>query len=380
MPAGDAGAAPGPVRRARLAGRWQRGVPAPVGILLAPAALCYRGAVALHRAAYAVGLRRTRRLPCRVVAVGNLTVGGTGKTALVELLARALAGRGRRVAIVSRGYGGRAPGPAAVVSDGRRAILDAAQAGDEPVLLARRLADVSGGVPVVVGRDRFHAGALALERFGADLLILDDGFQHRRLHKDVEILCLDGRAPWGPGGLLPRGSLRESPDAVRRAHLLVVTRAEASRRLAEIEAELARRAPGVPIARAAYRVTGVRHLTSGERRPLESLRQIPALAFAGIAVPEAFEETLAGCGIAPREIVPFPDHHAYRTADLSALAGRARKAGAQVLLTTDKDGVRLPDPSRWSAGLEVWIVEVRLELTDPGGVWWSTLTARLDRP
>jgi tetraacyldisaccharide 4'-kinase len=342
--------------------------------------LCYRGAVALHRGTYSIGLRRTRRLPCRVVGVGNLTVGGTGKTALVELLARALAERGHRVAILSRGYGGRAPHPATLVSDGERILLGAAEAGDGPVLLARRLADVGGGIPVVVGRDRFRAGALALERFGADLLILDDAFQHRRLHKDVEILCLDGQAPWGPGGLLPRGSLRESPGAVRRAHLLVVTRAAAAPRLAEVEAELARRAPGLPIARASYRVTGARDLGSGAWRRVESLRQTPALAFAGIAVPEAFAETLAGCGIAPRELVPFPDHHAYRPADLSALAARARSAGARALFTTEKDGVRLPHPSRWAADLAVWAVEVRLDLTDPGGAWWPALAARLGHP
>jgi tetraacyldisaccharide 4'-kinase len=366
------------VRRARLARLWHGGLPAPVGALLAPAALGYRGAVALHRAAYAVGLRRTRRLACRVVAVGNLTVGGTGKTALVEVVARALAGRGHRVAILSRGYGGRTPGPAAVVSDGERVLLGPAEAGDEPVLLARRLGDVAGGIPVVVGRDRFRAGSLALERFGADVLVLDDGFQHRRLHKDVEILCLDGRAPWGPGGLLPRGSLRESPAAVRRADLLVVTRAATSPRLAELEAELAERAPGRPIARAWYRPTGARRLGSGERRPIESFRQVPVLAFAGIAMPDAFAETLTGGGIAPREVVPFPDHHAYRPADLAALAAHARAAGARVLLTTDKDAVRLPDPARWAAGASVWAVEVRLELDDPGGAWWATLTARVD--
>jgi tetraacyldisaccharide 4'-kinase len=360
-------------QRARLTRAWKNGLPAPLGTVLLPAALCYRGGLALHRVAYAIGLLRTRRLPCRVVAVGNLTVGGTGKTPVVELVARTLAGQGHRVAILSRGYGGRTRGPVGVVSDGERLLLGPAEAGDEPVLLARRLSDVPGGVPVVVGRDRFRAGVSAFARFDPDVVILDDGFQHRRLHKDVEILCLDARAPWGHGGLLPRGSLREPPAAARRAHLLVVTHVEASRDLRALEAELARRAPGAPIARASYEATGVRHLASGERRPLDVLRQVPVLAFAGIAVPANLAETLAGCGIVPRAFVPFPDHHPYQPADLARLEHEARTVGAEILLTTEKDAVRIP---AWVA-LPVWAVEVRLALTDPGGVWWQTLAARL---
>jgi len=360
-------------QRARLTHAWKNGLPAPLGTVLLPAALCYRGGLALHRAAYALGLLRTRRLPCRVVAVGNLTVGGTGKTPLVELIARTLAGQGHRVVVLSRGYGGRAPGPVSVVSDGEHLLLGPAEAGDEPVLLARRLSDVPGGVPVVVGRDRFRAGISALSRFDPDVIILDDGFQHRRLHKDVEILCLDARAPWGHGGLLPRGSLREPPAAARRAHLLVVTHAEASRDLPTVEAELARRAPGAPIARASYEATGARHLASGERRALDAVREVPALAFAGIAVPASLAETLAGCGIVPRAFVPFPDHHPYQAADLARLEREARAVGAEILLTTEKDAVRLPA----SVGLPVWAVLVRLVLTDPGGVWWRMLTTRL---
>src|SRR5262249_6573101 len=147
-----------PATRARLHRAWQDGLPAPWDALLAVASVAYRGGLAARQAAYAVGLRRTRRLPARVVAVGNLTVGGTGKTPLVEWLARELTARGRRVAILSRGYGRRAGEPVSLVTDGTRLLLTARDAGDEPVLLARRLS----GVPVVVGPDRYRAGAWAI--------------------------------------------------------------------------------------------------------------------------------------------------------------------------------------------------------------------------
>ena len=366
---------PGP-RRARLVRAWRKGLPAPWDALLAPAVLAYRGGLALRRAVYACGLRRTRSLPCRVVAVGNLTVGGTGKTPLVELVVRELAARGRRVVVLSRGYGRRGGEPVDAVSDGAGLLLTAREVGDEPFLLARRLLDVPGGVPVVVGRDRFRAGLWAMARFHPDSFVLDDGFQHLRLRKDVEVVCLDARAPWGRGGLLPRGSLREPPTALRRAHLLVLTHAAACPDLAALEAELGRTAPGAPVARASYVVEEVSDLASGTRQSLEALRSRPVLAFAGIAVPENFAGTLAALGVTPREFVAFPDHHAYDAADLRALETRARDGGAEVLVTTEKDAVRLSP----SATMPVWAVAVRLALRDEHGAWLAALYARLGIP
>jgi tetraacyldisaccharide 4'-kinase len=363
-------------RHARLVNAWRRGLPAPWRTLLAPCALAYRSGLRLRNATYALGVARTRRLPCRVLAVGNLTVGGTGKTPLVELIARTIAERGRSVAIVSRGYGGRATAPVSLVSDGTRVLLGAAEAGDEPVLLARRLLDVPRGVPVVVGRDRFRAGALAVARFAPDVVVLDDGFQQRRLAKDVEVVCLDARAPWGHGGLLPGGSLREPPKSIRRAHLLVLTHAEACPDLVAARVEVGRLTPVVPVAVATLEPIGVLDVASGQARPLAALAARPALAFAGIAAPERFIETLGGLGITPRAFVPFPDHHPYAPEDLDALATRARAAGAEVLLTTEKDAVRLRAP----AALPVWALQVRLHLTDADGAWWAALLARLGLP
>jgi tetraacyldisaccharide 4'-kinase len=303
-----------------------------------------------------------------VVAVGNLTVGGTGKTPLVEWLARELTVRGRRVVILSRGYGRRGGGNSLLVSDGRQVFLSPREAGDEPVLLARRLV----GVPVVVGRDRHRAGAWALPRFGPDVLLLDDGFQQRGLATDVDIVCLDARAPWGPRGLLPRGSLREPASALGRAHLLVLTGAAGAVRDA-VPDEVRRHAPGAPIAWASYEPESTLDPKTGTDGPIESLRAHPLLAFAGIAMPERFAATLAGLAVTPRDFVAFPDHHPYTPADLAALEARARAVGAEWLLTTEKDAVRLPDPGE----LPVRALRVRLRLDDPGGAWWCVLEARL---
>jgi tetraacyldisaccharide 4'-kinase len=359
----------GPTRRARLAAAWREGLPAPWDWLLAAAAWGYRSGLALRGAAYRSGLRRTRRLPSPVVAVGNLTVGGTGKTPLVEHLARALQARGRRVVILSRGYRRQGSGAVELVSDGVRVLLDARAAGDEPYLLARRLT----GVPVVVGRDRYRTGQWALARFGPAVLLLDDGFQQMRLAKDVEIVCVAARAPWGRRGLLPRGSLREPPAALGRAHLLVVTGSGAPAGSAAVLAELRRYAPDAPIAHAAYEAEGVVDTRSGQGVDIAQLRARPPLAFAGIAAPESFAATLDALGVRPRAFVAFPDHHAYRPADLAALERRAAAVGAEVLLTTEKDATRLPAPGT----VPVWALRVRLRLEDRDGEWWRALDARL---
>jgi tetraacyldisaccharide 4'-kinase len=356
--------------RARLERAWRDGLPAPWDALLAGAALAYRGGLAARQAAYALGLWRTRSLACQVVAVGNLTVGGTGKTPLVELIARGLADRGRRVAIVSRGYGRRSTEPVSVVADGQGLRLTAREAGDEPWLLARRLP----GIPVVVGRDRHRAGALALARFAAEVLVLDDGFQQRSLRTDASVVTMDARAPWGHRGLFPRGSLREPPAALARAHAVVLTRAgrdadEARRAEAEVRAV----APHVRIGHAVYEAEGVEDLRSGAVAPIGTLEAGAWLAFAGLAAPERFLATLEALGAPPRELVVFPDHHAYTPADLARLEARAETIGAVGLLTTEKDAVRLPDLGR----LPAWALRVRLRLDEGEAAVWAALAARL---
>jgi tetraacyldisaccharide 4'-kinase len=330
--------------------------------------------------AYRRGWLARGRLPCAVVSVGNLAVGGTGKTPAVEMVARWLTEDGRRVAIVSRGYGRHPGAPVELVSDGVAPRLSAERAGDEPLLLARRLP----GVAVVVGADRLAAGQWAVTELQPDVVLLDDGFQQRRLRKDVEIVCLDARAPWGPGGLFPRGTLREPPSALARAHLLVLTRADARRNLAGLFEEVRQYAGPVPCLAADYAFEGLWELHSGARQSRNAVEGRGILAFAGIAAPERLAEALAGQGAIVRGFVAFPDHHRYTPRDLGAVTRRARAVGATLLVTTEKDAVRLALPAPagrvGEEALPIWVLRVRLEpvASAPVDAWRAALRAGVD--
>lgn len=368
---------PGALRRGRMLRAWREGRVGTLGLALAPAAWAYRFGLAVREAAYRRGWLHRGRAPCPVVSVGNLTVGGTGKTPAVEMVARRLVEDGRRVAIVSRGYGRRSSAAVELVSDGGAPRLTVERAGDEPLLLARRLP----GVAVVVGADRLRAARWAVEHLRPDVVLLDDGFQQRRLLKDVEIVCVDARAPWGAGGLFPRGTLREPPSALARAHLLVATRAGGGRSHAGLLGELRHHAGPAPCLATDYVVEGLEDLASGARHDLDALRGRSVLAFAGIAAPERLADTLATGGALVRDVVAFPDHHTYRPRDLDAVTRRARAVGAGILVTTEKDAVRLP--AAGAPALPVWVLRVRLEpvpaQADLAEAWWSELRARVDR-
>jgi tetraacyldisaccharide 4'-kinase len=221
-------------------------------------------------------------------------------------------------------------------------------------------------------------------------VLLDDGFQQRRLRKDVEIVCLDARAPWGRGGLFPRGTLREPASALARAHLVVLTGSGGDPDPGGLRSEVRRRIGPVPCLPADYAVDGLEELQSGARRPGTDLRGRAVLAFAGIAAPERLAETLAAHGALVREVIAFPDHHRYEARDLEAVVARGRAVGAQLLVTTEKDAVRLPSrghppaeigsPAAWprDAGLPVCALLVRLVPVDEADDWRAALCARID--
>ena len=377
---------PGAFRRGRLVRAWREGRTGPLRFVLTPLAWAYRGGLAVRELAYRRGWLARGRLPCPVVSLGNLTVGGTGKTPAVEMVARWLTDEGRRVVIVSRGYGRRPGAPVELVSDGGAPRLPAERAGDEPLLLARRLP----GVAVVVGADRLRAGQWAVANLRPDVVLLDDGFQQRRLVKDVEIVCLDARAPWGPGGLFPRGTLREPRSALTRADLIIVTRADARRNLAGLFGEIRHHGGSAPCLAADYAVEGLEDLASGALHLASALAGRGVLAFAGIAAPERLSETLTAHGANVRDVVAFPDHHAYRPSDLDAVRRRARAMGASLLVTTEKDAVRLRPPGTtgaWApsgqageALAPIWVLRVRLEPAGGPSLegWRAELRARVD--
>lgn len=292
-------------------------------------------------------------LGCLVVVVGNLTVGGTGKTPVVEKFARALRDRGRKVAILSRGYRSKAPPmwkkwwyrishteepPPRIVSDGRRVLLDSEQAGDEPYMLARNLP----GVHVIVDKNRVKAGAFAIKKFGCDTLILDDGFQYLPLKGRLNLLLVDKTNPFGNGFLLPRGILREPIKHLRRASYVFLTKSDGERDM-ELEELIRSHNPGVDIIECAHRPQYLQRFGSDERQPLEWLDGKKVGAFSGIAVPESFEKFVRDLGGHIAFTRRFLDHYRFTSEDFVSIFTEGIEQKVEFIVTTEKDAVRLPE-------------------------------------
>ncbi|MGH7323304.1 MAG: tetraacyldisaccharide 4'-kinase [Candidatus Rokuibacteriota bacterium] len=346
----------------RVARGWEEGFPPGPTLVLGALARGYQGFLGAREWLYERGVLHSQALACPVVAIGNLTVGGTGKTPAVELAVRTLAEVGHRPAVVSRGYRRQSRG-VQVVADTASIRLDPEDAGDEPFLLARRLP----GVPVIVGVNRYQAARLAVVRFAVTVVVLDDGFQHRTLRKNLEIVMTRARRPWGNGRVLPGGPLREPLSALARADLIVAAGAARDTDLDEVRATALRHAPGVPVIGARYAPVECWQADHMREQSLPSLSGARLLAFAGIAAPEAFQATLADLGVGVVEMIPFADHHWYAQDDLRSLDERAVTQGAQGLVTTEKDWVRLRRlqlPRR-----PLYVVSVRLELVIGADEW-----------
>jgi tetraacyldisaccharide 4'-kinase len=293
----------------------------------------YRWAVQARVLFYDVGLLRTKRLPCPVISVGNVTVGGTGKTPLVMALARGLMDRGIPVAILSRGYKGKkTSGP--LVSDGQIVFLSPEESGDEPFLMAKSLK----GIPVLVGKDRFVTGRMALQRFGIRGLLLDDGYQHLQLYRDLNILLIDSHIGFGDHHLLPRGILREPLSHLRRVHLFLLTKVEDLEACQPLEAKLHQIHPSSPVFHSHYEPLGLIG-PEEEWEELHSLKGKKALVLSGIANPNYFSSLLKKCGMEIVKEAIFPDHHLYTAKDLAFLEKQGK--GADWFVTTEKDMVKL---------------------------------------
>jgi tetraacyldisaccharide 4'-kinase len=315
---------------------------------LAALSFAWRGGLALRRSAYALGLRRRRRLPRPVVSVGNLAVGGTGKTPFTAFLAEAIVAKGLRPAILSRGYG-----PPAKVSgpDGR-------VRSDEGAVLDHRL---GGRVPQVEDPDRARGAATALARDGAiDVFLLDDGFQHWQVARDLDVVLLDATDPFGGGRLLPRGRLREPPAALARAHLVVLTRASLAGPAAVGRAREAIRAhTEAPLATADL-VSAAVEVEGGARAP-SWLSGRPVFALSGVGNPAAFARTLEALGARVAGRRDLPDHARLAPEDLDAARRAARDVGAAVVVLTRKDAVKLgPLPA------DVAILDVEVRIVEGG--------------
>jgi len=314
-------------------------------------------------------------LGCLVVVVGNLTVGGTGKTPVVEKFARALADRGRKVAILSRGYKSKSAPlwkkwwyalthteepPPKIVSDGERVLLDSDEAGDEPFMLARNLP----GVIVLVDKNRVKSGAFAIKKFGCDTLVLDDGFQYLPLKGRLNLLLVDKTNPFGNGHLLPRGILREPIKHLRRASYVFLTKSNGQRD-PELEALIKEHNPEADIIECAHRPRylqrfGVAADSAAGREPLTWLKGRRVLAFSGIATPESFEKFLRDFGALVVARERFLDHYRYADEDFAALFALAREKGAECLITTEKDAVRIPE--NYVCPLPLYYLRLEIEI------------------
>ena len=295
----------------------------------------------LRESLYRRGTLRSYTFPVPVVSVGNLTLGGSGKTPMVQYLARQLQERGWHPAIISRGYGGKARDKINIVSDGTHLLLAADLAGDEPRLLAETLP----GVPVLTGIVRRFPAQRAID-MGADVLLLDDGFQHLQIRRDVNLVLFNTDRLAGNSRVFPGGDLREPVAALHRATSFVMTgvRADNHERAEKFAALLQSRFPATPVSLTGYGVQGPVRLDDQGRlvaAEAAALAQGPWFGFAGIAHPDSFRQTVQERGVALADFAALDDHQRYSPESLAKLARRASQAGARGLITTEKDLVKL---------------------------------------
>ena len=356
-----------------MAGRRRNRIDRVVRCVLFVASRFYRMAVQFRHWLYDKRFIRNQALGCLVVSIGNLTCGGTGKTPVVEVFARSLSARGRKVAILSRGYrrkkrsfweklmhafhSGEMELPPQVVSDGKNLLMDSEHAGDEPYMLASNLPDVA----VVVDKDRVKSGIHAIDEFETDVIILDDGFQYLRLKPHINIVLVDSTAPFGNGHVLPRGILREPIKNIRRADYIFLTKSDGSHKNQHLKRFLRRHTRRAEIIECCHRP---RHLvklfTERENVELEFLKGKKVAALSAIARPESFEEFLEQLGAVLVARDHFADHHRYSQQEIIDFINTAKSHGAEMIVTTEKDAVRIPHIER--CDVPIYYLRIQIDI------------------
>jgi tetraacyldisaccharide 4'-kinase len=339
--------------------------------LLAVCSKIYQLVINVRGSLYDFRILRDATLGVQVIAVGNLTWGGTGKTPVVEKFARELRDQGRNVAILSRGYRSKPQPfhqallnrlllrqdttPPRVVSDGKSLLLDSEMAGDEPYMLASNLKDVV----VLVDKDRVKSGRYAIEKFGCDTLLLDDGFQYRKLSgRRRDVVLVDSQDPFGNGRLVPRGPLRESPSHLSRASTIFITKSDGNteklrRRIAELN-------PNAGIIECVHHPLYLEDVFTGERFGLDFLKGRRAASLSGIAQPESFEQSLERLGAELVYARKFADHHRFTQQEVLNVINRSKKKQAELIITTQKDAVRFPKIDRRDLPIYFMRVEIKI--------------------
>jgi tetraacyldisaccharide 4'-kinase len=347
----------------------------------------YDRLVQLRLYLYRKRILRERALGCLVISVGNLTVGGTGKTPIVEKFARALQVGGRRVAILSRGYKSvprkrnwpdrlrrKDADPPRVVSDGKSLLLDSLTAGDEPYMLAHNLKDVI----VLVDKDRVKSGRFAIDRWGVDTLLLDDGLQYLHLKHRLDMVLVDRQAPFGNEFLLPRGTLREAPRNLRRASYIFITKNTGEPNDALIQ-RIRRYNRTAEIIECAHKPLYLQNVFSDEQLPLERLRDAFIGSICAIAAPESFEGALKKLGAHVDLAKRYIDHHYYTEAELTNFIHRCIRRDLAMIVTTEKDAVRMPRLSEAQVEVSIYFLRVEIEILS-GRESWEDCVARICKP
>jgi tetraacyldisaccharide 4'-kinase len=347
----------------------------------------YERIVQLRLYFYRKRLFRERTLGCLVISIGNLTVGGTGKTPIVEKFARALQSGGRRVAILSRGYksvprptkrswGQRIRGdnldPPRVVSDGKSLLLDSLTAGDEPYMLAHNLKNVI----VLVDKDRVKSGRYAIDNWKVDTLLLDDGLQYLHLKHRLDIVLVDRQAPFGNEFLLPRGTLREPPGNLRRASYIFITKSTGDANEALVQ-RIRRYNRTAEIIECAHKPLYLQNIISGEQLPLERLRDRFIGSICAIAAPESFEDGLRNLGARIDLAKRYIDHHRYSEAELQSFINRCIRRDLEMIVTTEKDAVRMPRLAEMI--VPIYFLRVEIEILS-GHESWDHCVGRICKP
>ena len=355
--------------------------------LLRVLAVVYERLVQLRLFLYRHRILRERTLGCLVISIGNLTVGGTGKTPIVEKFARALHDGGRRVAILSRGYKSvpreaqkkrfgifkqKVNGPPRIVSDGKSLLLDSLTAGDEPYMLANNLKDVI----VLVDKDRVKSGLYAIKELGADTLLLDDGLQYLHLKHRLDIVLIDRQAPFGNEYLLPRGTLREPPRNLRRASYIFITKSTGESN-DELIKRIRRYNRTAEIIECAHKPLHLQNVFTGERLPLARLRDTYVGSICGIAAPESFEGGLRKLGARIELSKRYTDHHRYTESELQNFVNRCIRRDLAMIVTTEKDAVRFPRIPK--PEVPIYFLRVEIEILS-GHETWEHCVARICQP
>jgi tetraacyldisaccharide 4'-kinase len=356
------------------------------GILYA-LSFVYERIVQLRLYSYRKRIFRERTLGCLVISIGNLTVGGTGKTPIVEKFARALQTGGRRVAILSRGYKSvpkpskrtflqrlrqGTEDPPRVVSDGQSLLLDSLTAGDEPYMLAHNLKDVI----VLVDKDRVKSGIMAIDKWNVDTLLLDDGLQYLHLKHRLDIVLIDRQAPFGNEFLLPRGTLREPPRNLRRASYIFITKSTGESNQALIE-RIRKYNRTAEIIECTHKPLYLQNIITGEQIPLERLRGTYIGSLCGIAAPESFEGGLRNLGAHVDLAKHYIDHHRYTEAELQSFINRCIRRDLEMIVTTEKDAVRMPRLGE--TPVPIYFLRVEIDILS-GHESWEQCVARICQP